>query len=266
MDKITDIRGIEIILEKPAERVVSLVPSLTETVHDLGCLEKLIGCTSYCVQPEGVLEQLKTQGGVIGGPIRVDVNMIRALRPDIVIAGLEENSRADVQEIEKFCPVYTANPVTIADVCEVIHHMGVILDAKMKAIEWVEWIEGAVLDLLEFSDVGRPKRFGYLVWGDPCMVAGGDTYISHLLEHGPLVNGFRDRRRYPEIPIEELGSMDLDYIFLPSEPCSFDEDAVEKVKNAAGKAKVREVDGQMCGWYGTRTMKGLEYIVSEFHS
>jgi ABC-type Fe3+-hydroxamate transport system substrate-binding protein len=247
-------------MEKPPARIVSLVPSLTETVADLGFLDHIVGCTSFCDKPDGLKEKLEQSGGIIGGPKNCDVDGMLSLEPELVLASREENLRATVHYIEEFCPVYVADPKDVNDAVKVVRDLGRILDAQGRADDWIIRIDRALMSVAKLKQQNEPEKFVYLVWWSPMMVAGGDTYISNLLEEGPMRNFFREKMRYPEISPQEIGRGGIDMIFAPTEPFMFGDEEISEIRKWAPDAEVRQIDGRMCAWYGTRTALGLEYL------
>jgi ABC-type Fe3+-hydroxamate transport system substrate-binding protein len=258
MKKIIDIAGNEIQLKEPPERIVSLVPSLTETIIDLGCVNQLAGCTGFCLEIEGTAEARE-----IGGVRDPDIELIRSLNPDLVLAGREENQKKDIEMIKGFSRVYVCEPRTVGDAIGIINDIGVLLHETETASAWARKIHEYRVKLNELRQDTTPVRFGYLVWWDPMMVAAGDTYISSLLEEGPFLNAFGDMKRYPQVEESELINRDMDIIFISSEPYGFDDNLIGDIRKLTGDIPVERIDGRMCGWYGTGTCKGLKYILEQ---
>ncbi len=252
---VTDIRGAILEFDSPVKRVVSLVPSLTETVVELGCADRLAGVTKYCLDIEG-LGEIETVGGVWD----IDTEAIRALAPDVVLAGREENRKRDIEEIEKSSRVYVCEPRSVMDIQLLLNDLGRMLDAIGPGWDWSERLQSARAELCGLVGEIERVRFAYLVWWDPPMVAGADTYISNLLEVGPFENVFGKLNGYPRISEDDLYGTAMDVIFLPSEPYEFSDKLRWKIASRAKAEKVEAVDGRMCGWYGTRTVKGLQYM------
>jgi len=260
MVKITDFRGIPVRLDGVPERIVSLVPSLTETVADLGMMEKIVGCTSFCDRPEGLMGKLRKSGGIVGGPKDCEVDGILGLKPDLVLASREENLKKTVREVEEFTRVYVANPRTVGDSARLIGDFGRLFGIEERAGEWVGRIGESIAGMGKIRGSTRVRRFIYLVWWNPVMVAGGDTYISNLLEEGLLRNAYRERGRYPEVEKSEIGGIDVDIIFTSTEPYVFGDGEKSEIGSINEKAEVVDIDGRMCAWYGTRTALAIEYL------
>ncbi len=255
----TDIRGVRLVFESRPQRIVSLVPSLTETIADLEAASFLVGCTTYCEKPKGLRDELENRGGVIGGPKDPDIAAIRALKPELVLANMEENRKEDVESIESFCPVHVSEPRTVTDVEGLIIDLADLLGFENVAREWLAPIEEN-RRILNALNIQTPLRFVYLVWWNPPMVAAGDTYISSLLEEAPLRNAFSHLKRYPTVDEDALKKTDIDVIFAATEPFSFDDEALHTVKQVAGGVRVLKIDGRMCAWHGTRVLRALSYL------
>jgi len=256
MVKITDIRGVDIDFDSPPHRIVSLVPSLTETVIDLGCRDSLVGITRYCLEIDG------TDGiAVIGGVMDPDIDKIRELEPDLVLTGREENQPEDVGEIEGFSRVHVCQPGTVADVIGLLTDYGKLFGKVDESNDWCERIINAQVRLRILRESKKKIRYSYIVWWNPLYLAGGGGYISNLLGEGPFENVFEEVERYPVINEEVLYSKYQDVIFASSEPYSFSEEILSKIEEESGRS-VMEIDGRKCGWYGTGTLKGLEYLLN----
>jgi iron complex transport system substrate-binding protein len=156
--------------------------------------------------------------------------------------------------------VYVCRPVTVDDAAVVVGDVGSICAAEGSAREFVNRIEEGRKSLNEFA-MGRERiSFIYLVWWDPSMVVGAGTYISSLLEEGPFSNVFADIEKYPEISPETINERMADVIFLPTEPYEFTDEITREIEKIADDVRMIRVDGRMCGWYGSRTAKGIVYV------
>lgn len=255
MIEVVDIRGKNFAFEKPPVRIISLVPSLTETLTDLGCADRIAGCTRYCTGITGF-----SGSTIVGGPVDPDVDLVRSLEPDLVLAGTEENRKEDVEAMDEFSTVLVCRPVTVDDVAKLVSDIGSICGAEDRAGEYVSRIIDSRKSLNEYAEGRKRISFIYLVWWNPAMVAGENTYISGLLEEGPFSNAFGNFDGYPEITRAAIGEIKADVVFLPSEPYDFTDETIEKIRKISGDTRIVRMDGRMCGWYGTRTASGLPYI------
>lgn len=244
-------------LERSPGRIVSLVPSQTELLVDLGLQDRLLGVTKFCVHPEN----LRKEKEVVGGTKQVHPEKIAALKPDIILCNKEENTPEIVEELQKIAPVHVSDVKNIDDSLELIREYGIIFETKQKASEIVGKILDQKRDFQEFID-GRPtKRAAYFIWKNPWMVVGKDTFIDHLLEFNNFSNVFSDKKsRYPEIKLKELEKLDLELLLLSTEPFPFKEEDKEELSKILKKSRVQIVDGEYFSWYGSRLVEAFSYF------
>ncbi len=256
--ELEDARRVLLRLPGPPGRVVSLVPSATETVFALGAADRLVGRSSFCVRPGAEVEKVR----VCGGTKTPNVRRIRELAPDLVLMNIEENTLEHIAEIEAFAPVFAALPRTIDEALADIGKLGVIFEKRSEAEEIVRATERELEGLRRLA---RPYRYAYLVWRDPWMAAGGDTFISRFVEAGGGANVFAGLAdRYPTITLGALVERDPDVVFLPDEPFEF---GAEDVKELLGsgwlpsswETRLRLVEGDMFCWHGSRMREGAAY-------
>ncbi len=238
-------------------RIISLVPSQTELLFDLGLENSIVGITKFCVHPF----QLKQTKTIVGGTKQVKFDKIKALNPDIIICNKEENTLEMVEELRQICPVWITNIITIDDNQQMIHDFGQIFDKKTEAQNWIDKINVAHQDFLQFIKNKEVKKVAYFIWANPYMVCGSDTFVNELLNLNKLENIYQNLGRYPEVIIQKMKTQgDPDYIFLSSEPFPFkDEHAVELGRHTHHATTVF-VDGEMFSWYGSRLLKSFEYF------
>jgi iron complex transport system substrate-binding protein len=249
----------------PARRLVSLVPSLTHAVFELGAGSLLVGRTEFCVRPAGGAGQVEA----VGGTKNPDVARVIALRPDLVLANREENTRPRIERIAARVPVLLTDPGSPADVPGLWRELGAVCGCETEA-------ERRALDVEE--ELGQsagpptvpPPRFVYWIWRDPWMAAGHDTYVSRLLTAAGWANALPSRwRRYPRVdPAAAIGWAGTTLLFA-SEPYCFRlprdldafpgrtvEDGPRRWRLAGGMLAL-EVDGQVLSWYPSLTLEGL---------
>lgn len=233
-------------------RIVSLVPSLSETVCDLGLRAALVGCTNFCIAPR----DLHRSATRIGGTKDPNLTLIRSLHPTHILANQEENPREPVLELAQDLPVLVTFPKGPQDVPAMLRALGGFLGTDA-AEAWAADIE----NLLQKKSRAQPLRFLYLIWQNPYMAAGADTYISRTLETLGWVNVCSEGVRYPEIPIEGFAGLGADIILLSSEPYPFRRRDAEKLKALWPSApRLARVDGQLLSWFGTRTREALRLL------
>lgn len=243
------------------KRIISLVPSLTELLCDLGQEEKVVGVTKFCVHPY-YLRQKKT---VVGGTKKVNADKIRELKPDVIIANKEENTLEIVDGLKEICPVWVTDIVTIDDTLKTIDDFGQLLDCRTEAQKWIGKIQFGLADFEKFMADREWKKAAYLIWKNPYMAAGERTFVNEMLKLNKFRNIYVDNPktpgRYPEIIIQKMRIQgDPDVVFLSSEPYPFkDEDAFE-IGRFTHHAKTVFVDGEMFSWYGSRLVKAFDYF------
>jgi ABC-type Fe3+-hydroxamate transport system substrate-binding protein len=250
----TDMTGREVLLPRIPKRIVSLVPSQTELLHDLGLEDEVVGITKFCVHPEAWFRS-KTR---VGGTKQVHTGRVAALSPDLILANREENTKEQVEALSKISPVWVSDIRTLEDALMMISHVGCICDRRAKARDIAEAIQGG------FDTLQPPparKRVAYGIWQHPWMWAGRDTFISDLLRRIGYRNVLQDTR-YPELSLADLALLRPDLVLLSSEPYPFREAHIAAVREAIPGADVRLVDGEMFSWYGSRLVHAVPYFKS----
>jgi iron complex transport system substrate-binding protein len=256
MKLFTDQLGTTHSFESSPKRIVSLVPSQTELLCDLGLEKNIVGITKFCVHPY----RLKTIKKIVGGTKKVKYDIIRSLEPDIIICNKEENTKEIVDELQKICPVWVTDIVALEDNFQMISDFGQLFDRRTEARKWNDKLAFALSDFKNFIVAVPAKKVAYFIWKNPYMVAGSGTFIDELLKLNNFENHYASQERYPEIELETLEDDNLELILLSSEPYPFKtEDGYELVRNS-NKAKAILVDGEMFSWYGSRLIKALEYF------
>jgi len=244
----------EIYLEKTPQRIISLVPSQTELLIDLGLEESLLGITKFCVHPT----HLRSQKEIVGGTKSVHLDKIKALNPDIILCNKEENTKEMVEELEKIAPVHVSDIDTLEDSYELIRQYGELFQVSDKASELIESIQQEHHKFQQIIANKSVKKVAYFIWKDPYMVAGGDTFIDYLLQENKFKNVFEEISRYPEVELQKLP--DLDYLLLSSEPFPFSEKHSKYFEEYIPKEKIKFVDGEYFSWYGSRLEKAFSYF------
>jgi ABC-type Fe3+-hydroxamate transport system substrate-binding protein len=253
MRTFVDMMGREVDIQYPPKHVVSVVPSQTELLFDLGLDEEVVGITKFCVHPE-VWFRSKTR---VGGTKQLHIDKIRALQPDVIIANKEENTQEQIEELAKEFPVWISDIQNIPQALQMIQAIGQLTGTEHKAAHLVDHIVGS-FNALKRADI--PKRVAYFIWYKPWMSVGGDTFISNMIHTIGWQNVLADKSRYPETTLEELKSYDPELVLLSSEPFPFKEKHIEEVKSALPNADVQLVDGEMFSWYGSRMLKAVGYM------
>lgn len=243
----------DVTFESPPKRIVCLCPSLTETLFALGAGEHTVGRTRYCIHPAREVQSV----AVVGGTQDVDIDRVRALEPDLVIAAKDENPRAVIESLPDAMPVFVCNVTDYESALHAITCLGDLVDRTERAAALVRDIRHA------FANV-QPRagyRVAYLIWRDPYLAAGSGAYIDALLRKCGLENVCRDLPgHYPALTIESLRQLAPAYVFLASEPFSFDDSHVAEVTDQLPNTRVIRVDGEMFAWYGSRMLAAADYL------
>ncbi len=247
-------------LASPPQRVVSLVPSITESLFDLGLGEFVVGVTDYCIHPGDALLAVPR----IGGPKTPDLERILALQPDLVIANQEENRKVDAEALQAAgLQVWITYPRTVAQSLEMLWDL-VSLFHSLERAPSLTTIE-RVLDWAERAATRRePVRVFCPIWRDPWMTIGAETYAHDLLRVCGGRNVFADWQggsRYPTITLADVVDRCPEIILLPSEPFRFSEAHRDELASYPGiPARVLLVDGTLLTWFGTRMGKALRLL------
>lgn len=236
------------------QRIISLVPSQTELLFDLGLGVRVVGITKFCVHPE---EWFRTKSRV-GGTKQVDLAKIRELKPDLIIGNKEENMQADIVELEREFPVWMSDVKDLEDALDMIAQVGRITATEEKAEEIVNGIRSAFAKLQPLTD---PLSAAYFIWQKPWMLAGEDTFIRDMLERCGL-SGIttKEAGHYPQLDDAQLAALDPDVVFLSSEPFPFKDQHIAAVNMVLPGTPVHLVDGEMFSWYGSRLLRAPAYF------
>jgi ABC-type Fe3+-hydroxamate transport system substrate-binding protein len=236
-----------------ARRIISLVPSQTELLYDLGAGDYVIGITKFCIHPTAWRKEKK----IIGGTKNLHIDNILALKPDLIIANKEENVKEQVEMLATHCPVWLTDVNSLKDAQQMIKDIGSLTGFESKAQEYSLAIEKAFAQLIP-SD--SPIPTAYLIWQDPYMTVGGDTYINAMMTNAGFLNVFEKERRYPECTIEQLRQSGCCLVLLSSEPYPFKEKHKAHIAAALPGMTVLLADGEMFSWYGSRLLKAPGYF------
>jgi len=214
-------------------------------------MSRIVGITSFCVHPEECF-RTKTR---VGGTKTLSSERVLALSPDLVIANKEENDRHAIQQINKSVPVYVSDIKTVEDVYRLITDLGYLCHVTQEANS----LKLAIQKSLSELTTTPVYSVAYLIWKDPYMSVGGDTFIQHMLKLGGLHGYLEHDGRYPQIAMEDLARADIDVILLSSEPFPFAEKHITEIEAATGKPCLL-VDGELYSWYGPRMLQSARYF------
>lgn len=258
MKTFVDQLGTVHVFENTPKRIVSLVPSQTELLYELGLEENIVGITKFCVHPF----HFKSTKKIIGGTKQVKYDTIKALNPDIIIANKEENTLEIVEELIKICPVWVTDIITIEDNFQMITDFGKLFNKRIEAQKWLDKIQYAFNDFQKFVQEKHIKKVAYFIWANPYMVAGNHTFINELLKLNKFSNIYQNKEtRYPEIDLNHFDFKKLpELVLLSSEPFPFKEEHAFQMSDYNPQAKYFFVDGEMFSWYGSRLLKAFDYF------
>jgi ABC-type Fe3+-hydroxamate transport system substrate-binding protein len=248
----TDMTGKVVEVEYPVKRIVSLVPSQTELLYDLGLDAEVVGITKFCVHPDQWFRFKKR----VGGTKKINIETIKDLAPDMVIANKEENEKDQVEELAKNFPVWTSDIRTVSEGLKMIGEVGSLTGKELEANNLVNNISAGFQTMQQ----GEARSVAYFIWYNPWMVAGGDTFISNMIESIGWKNVFKEEMRYPEVRLEKLSELAPDLVLLSSEPFPFKEKHVAEIRSQLPDADIKLVDGEMFSWYGSRMLKAIPYF------
>jgi ABC-type Fe3+-hydroxamate transport system substrate-binding protein len=250
MLEFTDQMGHTIKLSEYPERIISLVPSLTELLFDLGLDEEVVGITDYCIFPEEKVSQ-RTK---IGGPKKFNFPVIDELQPDLIIGDKEENYLKGIHRLQEKYPVWISDIVTIDDALHMIRAVGQLVNRGAEAEHLSNTIDAGLRKIPDHPVV----KAAYLIWKNPYMAVGSETFIDAMLNRCGLINIFANKTRYPKITVDELE--DAQVILLSSEPYSFTGEDIDFFKKRYPTHLVYHVDGTVFSWYGSRLQYAPAYI------
>ena len=243
-------------------RIVSLCPSLTELVFDLGLGDSLVGVTKFCVHPADGVHRIEK----VGGTKTPKVERIAELRPDLVLMNEEENRVEDAKALEAAgIACHISFPKTAIGTAAMVRSIGESVERAEHGERIARAIEEAARRAREGSKGLPAVRYAYLIWREPLMSVSGDTFVSDLLELAGGENAFADRpKRYPVVKAEDLAAAGLHAVLLSTEPFPFQEKHVDEVSRTTGLAPeiFHIVDGEMLSWHGSRTPGGIDYAVA----
>lgn len=252
LKRFKDQLGETVLLAGTPRRIISLVPSQTELLFDLGLDKEVIGITRFCIHPtEKCAKKIK-----IGGTKRFNFDLIDKLKPDLIIGNKEENYKAGIEKLRSKYPVWMSDVNTLQDAYQMIRSVGEIVGKGREAADMVCDI---ITRMRQFKGHSGTK-VAYLIWNKPYMVAGNNTFIDEMLRKFGFGNVFAELDRYPEVTLDEIENASPDAIFLSSEPFPFKTKHLDEFRERFPSTIIKLVDGKLFSWYGSR----LRYAVSYF--
>lgn len=252
----TDQLGRKITINYPPKRIVSIVPSQTELLFDLGLDSEVVGITKFCIHPiEKFAEKTK-----VGGTKKLLIDKIIALQPDLIIGNKEENTKDEIEILMQNFPVWMSDIYTLEDAGNTISQIGELVNREPEAAYLNHLISVGFNDLQSIAlQKNIHWRMAYLIWKDPYMAVGKNTFINDILIRIGLQNVI-SIPRYPEIDLHQLKNANCELVLLSSEPYPFGEKHIQEIQSLLPETKVMLVDGEMFSWYGSRLVKAVEYL------
>ncbi len=252
MPAFIDQMGRTVLLKHSPRRIISLVPSQTEFLYDLGLRDEVVGVTKFCLHPE-LWYRSKTR---VGGTKQYHFDRIAALKPDLIIGNKEENEKEQIETLMEQYPVWMSDIYGLEDAYEMMLKLGEIVSKDRQAQSLVNQTR------LGFSDFpeGKGLRVVYLIWHKPIMAAANHTFIQEMLSQCGWINALATQTRYPQLTLEVLQSLNPDLLLLSSEPFPFKEKHVNFYQELLPSTQVKLVDGEAFSWYGTRLLKTQPYL------
>jgi len=241
----TDMTGRTVEINYPPKRIISLVPSQTELLYDLGLTDEVVGITKFCIHPTEWFRNKKR----VGGTKTVHLDIVKELQPDLILANKEENTREQIEALAEQYPVWISDIQTIDEGLAMIKQVGIITAREEVANTLVNEIKAGFVHL---TKARAPRKVAYFIWRHPWMCAGGDTFISDMVRQIGWVNVLAGKYRYPEVQLQQLKAMQPDLVLLSSEPYPFKDAHIAEIKAILPSAEIRLVDGEMFSWYGSR--------------
>ncbi|MEY3811862.1 MAG: hypothetical protein RIT11_979 [Pseudomonadota bacterium] len=234
-------------------RIISLVPSQTELLYDLGLRYEVIGITKFCIHPDEWFRRKQR----VGGTKNLKIDLIKSLNPDLILANKEENLKEEIEILQNDFNVYVSDISTINEALQMIEDIGKLVHCQQKSIEIVNGIKAEMTQ----SRLEKKDKIDalYLIWQNPYMVAGNDTFIHDMmLEAG--FNNLVKQNRYPMMTLEEIKSINPTVIMLSSEPFPFADKHIIEWQMQLPNTKIILVDGELFSWYGSRMLKSFQYF------
>ncbi|MCY7422590.1 MAG: helical backbone metal receptor [Chitinophagaceae bacterium] len=276
-----DQMGNVVELDALPKRIISLVPSQTELLYTLGLDDEVIGITKFCIHPEHWFAN-KTR---IGGTKTINIEKIKSLRPDLVIANKEENVKEQIGALQEFVTVWLSDVNNLEDALDMIERIGSLTGRNEAAIKLVQQVKqsfeqigvnaiknNGIAQYLPLENVEsiastdlrqhlyQPIKIAYVIWKNPYMTVGGDTFIGDMIRRCGFENVFEEQHRYPIIELQELTDLDCRLLLLSSEPFPFTQKHIDAIQEQLPQVNILLVDGEMFSWYGSRLVQSASYF------
>ena len=252
--EITDQIGKSLSPERPPKRIISLVPSITYSLSSFGLDEQVKGITRFCKYPS---KWRKTKI-IIGGTKNLKIDRIKDLKPDLILASKEENNKQEIEKLQEVSPVYVSDVKDFETNIQFIKDLGFLLSKEERADNFILSIQSKRRKLLN----SKGNSAVYLIWKEPWMTIGGDTFINNMLNEAGFKNMYGDLKRYPSINLDDIILKKPDLLFLSSEPYPFKEKHKRELQKILPNTIIILVDGEAFSWFGTYPIKAYDYLMN----
>lgn len=243
-----DMIGRNVEIPTNPQRIISLVPSITELLHYLKLNNRVVGITKFCIKPSD-WHNVKTR---VGGTKNINLDKIKQLNPDLIIANKEENTKKDIELISKIFPVWISDINSYEDAIVGIKNIANICNKRKEGNLLINNIENKKNNY-KFKKNNKNKKVLYLIWKKPYMAVGKNTYINDIINKLGYQNCY-NQKRYKEISIDNIIELSPDFLFLSSEPYPFKENDLIELQEKLPNTKCKLVDGELFSWYGSRLL------------
>ncbi len=242
-----------ILLDHVPKRIISLVPSQTEYLYDLGLREEVVGITKFCIYPS-TWRKTKT---LVGGTKNIAIDKVRALQPDLIIGNKEENTKEDIEQLKSIAPVWMSDICTLEGGLEMMQLLGELTGKEKNANSITNTIKKQFKELTKLQRT-ESESVLYLIWDNPLIGVATNTFINDLLTKAGFTNVLSHLERYPTL--SNLENIHPTHVFLSSEPFPFKEKHIHKFQELFPTSKIQLVDGELFSWYGSRLLKSVDYL------
>lgn len=256
-----DQMGFTINLEHSPERSISLVPSQTELLADLGLSSRIAGITRFCVYPPEVHISVPR----VGGTKSIDIERIEAIKPDLIIANKEENTKEIIELLRQKYQVWVSDISNMEEACDMIFHIGQLTGTANVATQIIEDINKRFEKLQKETHKNSSLRALYFIWRKPYMAVAGNTFIHDMMSRCGFDNALYYETRYPELSREKIRKLNPEVILLSSEPYPFSRKHIEEFREICPHARIILVDGEYFSWYGSRMRLASDYFSALHH-
>ncbi len=250
-----DQMGRKVLCPQHPQRIISLVPSITELLFDLGLADRIVGRTKFCILPDPEVKSVI----IVGGTKQLHFDVIDSLKPDLIIGNKEENTKEDIEWLEKIYPVWMSNVEKWDDMLDLIEKIGILTGQASESSQIIAQFELLYGKWWEFF-ADKQINVAYLIWRNPFMTVGSETFIHNFLKFLGIKNAFGHLQRYPEINADSALTGNVSHVFLSSEPYPFSEKHIPEVQTIFPQASIIIVDGMFFSWYGSRLLHMKKYL------